>query len=148
MARLSVIETGPPYVPSTIRGGKTSRAIERYQEGMQNYLHRDYAAAATQLRDATRQDSELQPALFYLGISELLLGKPDPAIEALSKLIRMETNPYQEESHWYLAKAFFRKRDLGAAQKELEAVTALNGPHRLEATQALEVVRQLTGPNQ
>lgn len=140
IAQLAVIDAAPAYAPSTIRGGKGGTATARFQEGMQRYLQQNYSAAAGLLEEAVRQDPDRQPALFYLGISHLMLGEPDKAIGVLSKLTRMETNPYQEESHWYLAKAFLKKRDLASAQMELEAVVPLNGPHLSEAKQALEMI--------
>jgi tetratricopeptide (TPR) repeat protein len=143
IARLAVVDTAPPYVPFTIRGGKTGAATERFQEGMERYIQHDYEDAVGPLREAIRLDANLQPALFYLGISYLLMDRPDEAVAQLSKLTSAEANPYTEESHWYLAKAYLKKRDLGSAQKELERVVTLNGPHLAEARQALEQIRKI-----
>jgi tetratricopeptide (TPR) repeat protein len=141
LARLARVETAPPYVPLTIRGGKTGAAAERFQEGMRSYMQQKYAGAIGPLQEAVRLDPSLQPALFYLGISHLMLDQPDEAVARLSRLTRLEASPYTEESHWYLAKAFLKKRDWVSAQRELEAVVALNGPHLPEARQALELIR-------
>ena len=143
IARLAVIDTAPPYVPLTIRGGKRGAATGRFQEGMQRYIQHDYAGAVVPLEEAVRLDADLQPASFYLGISDLMLGHPDEAVTQLSRLARMGPNPYTEESHWYLAKAFLKKRDLVSAQRELEAVATLNGPHLAEARQVLELIRNI-----
>ncbi len=86
---------------------------------------------------------DLQPALFYLGISQLMTDQPDKAIATLSGLARIEATPYLEESHWFLAKAFLKKQDLVSAQKELETVVTLNGPHLDEARRDLEAIRRL-----
>ena len=67
----------------------------------------------------------------------------DKAIATLSGLARIEATPYLEESHWFLAKAFLKKQDLVSAQKELETVVTLNGPHLDEARRDLEAVRRL-----
>jgi tetratricopeptide (TPR) repeat protein len=148
IARLARVETAPPYVPLTIRGGKAGAATERFQEGMQRYMQHNYSGAIGPLQEAVRMDSTLQPALFYLGISLLMTDQPDEAIAQLSRLTRTEANPYLEESHWYLAKAFLKKRDLVSAQKELEAVVTLNGQHLPEARQALELIRNIAEESQ
>jgi tetratricopeptide (TPR) repeat protein len=147
IARLARVDAAPPYVPTTIRGGKTGAAMQRFQQGMKDYVQRNYAGAIGPLQEAVRLDADLQPALFYLGISHLIIDQPDEAIAQLSKLTRMEASPYTEESHWYLAKAYLKKRDLGSAQKELEAVVTLNGPHLAEARQALEMIRSVAKQN-
>ena len=127
----------------TIRGGKPQAGTERFQEGMQRFTQRNYAGAISSLKEAIRLDANLQPALFYLGISQLMMDQPDEAIGQFSRLTRMETSPYLEDSHWYLAKAFLKKRELARAQQELEAVVTLNGSHLEEARQALQVIRRL-----
>ena len=58
---------------------------------------------------------------FYLGISQLVTGNPDEAIDQLSKVTSQES-PYSEEGHWFLAKAFLKKRDFRSARTELERV--------------------------
>ena len=72
-----------------------------------------------------------------------MANQTDEAIGQLSKLVGPETNPYQDESHWYLSKAYFRKKDLENARKELELVVALNRQHASEARQALEKLKAL-----
>ena len=141
--QLALVDPVPPYVPVTMRGGKPQAATERFQDGMQRYTQHNYAAAITLLQEAIRLDANLQPALFYLGISQLMMDQPDEAIGQFSRLTHMETSPYLEDSHWYLAKAFLKKRELAAAQQELEAVVTLNGSHLEEARQALQVIRRL-----
>jgi tetratricopeptide (TPR) repeat protein len=143
MAKLAVVDSAPAYVPLTIRGGKTGAAIERFQKGMYAYVQRDYADAIGSLQQAVGLDEDLYPALFYLGICYLMTGQPEKAITHLSRLSRMEANPYSEESNWYLAKAFLKKKDVISAQKELETVVTLKGPHLQEARQALDLIRKL-----
>ena len=80
--------------------------------------------------------------MFYLGISYLMTGKLEEAIIQLSKLTGSEPNPYSEESHWYLAKAYFKKKNAVSAEKELKAVAALKGARAAEASKALELMKQ------
>ncbi|MGH9426018.1 MAG: hypothetical protein ACRD2L_06925, partial [Terriglobia bacterium] len=143
LARLAVVETAPPYIPSTMRGGKTQAATERFQEGMLRYIEQDYTGAIGLLRESVSLNAGLQPALFYLGISQLMTDQPDEAIASLSRLTRIEASPYLEESHWFLAKAYLKKKQLLAAQRELESVVTLNGAHRQEARRALDLIQGL-----
>src|SRR5262249_54498960 len=105
IASLAVVDAAPPYVPVTIRGGKTGAATERFREGMQRYIQHDYAGAIGLLQEAIRLDANLQPALFYLGISHLMLDHPDEAGAQLSRLSHPARNPYTEGSHSSLANA-------------------------------------------
>jgi tetratricopeptide (TPR) repeat protein len=143
IARLAVIDTAPPYVPMTLRGGQSGVATGQFQEGMQRYSRGDYAGAITFLEESVRLNPDLQPAVFYLGICHLMVGNAEKAITPLSKLSLSGDNPYREESHWFLAKAFLRKGSIAAAQKELEAVVSLNGSHLDEARRDLVLVREI-----
>ena len=74
---------------------------------------------------------------FYLGISYLVSGNPDGAVEQLSKVTAQE-NPYSEESHWFLSKAYIKKKDFRSARTELQAVVSLNGQHSSAAQDLLK----------
>jgi len=143
IAQLASVEAAP-YVPLTLRGGSGSPASERFQQGMERYARRDYAGASGLLEQAAGLKPDLQPALFYLGVSQLMTDQHDKAIATLSSLIRIEATPYLEESRWFLAKAFLKKKDLASAQKELATVVTLNGSHLAEAKESLEVIRGIT----
>ena len=142
MARLAVIDTAPPYVPWTLRGSKTSKALERFQRGMEKYADSDYEESIRLLREAERLDPSHLPTRFHLGVSYLMAMQTDFAIRQLSSLAALEGNPYREESHWYLAKAHLRKSDLNAARKDLETVAAMKGRHAAEAQEALRMLSQ------
>ena len=137
---LARIEQVPPYVQATIRGG-VGPAQEKFRQGMQLYQQGKYAEAIPFLRSALQSDTELLPGRFYLGISLLMINQTDEAIQILMSLTGSADNPYLEESHWYLAKAFFRKKDIKAGTGHLEAVAGLNGPYAPDAHRLLERVR-------
>jgi len=145
IAALAAVEP-PAYVRPTLRGGSQSVASERFQEGMKRYEKRDYSSATRLLEEAVGLKPDLQPALFYLGVCQLITDQPDEAIATLSSLVRNEESPYLEESHWFLAKAFLKKLDLASARKELEVVIKLNGTHLSDARKSLEAVRRITSP--
>ncbi len=140
---LAEIKTPPLYAPSTIRGSKSDRALEKFRQGMEDYQKGNYLQAAGVLQEASALDPSHLPSRFYLGISLLMANQTDEAIGQLSKLAGPETDPYQDESHWYLSKAYFRKKDLENARKELELVAALNRQHASEARQVLERLKSL-----
>jgi len=133
----------PLYVPVTMRGGRSGPAQEKFRQGMERYQQGHYAETIPHLRSALEADAELLPARFYLGISCLVTDETDEAIQHLMKLAGSTPNPYQEEAHWYLAKAYFRKQDVEAGRSQLEQTVALNGPHATEARGLLERLREL-----
>lgn len=142
--QLAMVEQPPPYLPSTMRGGVGDRALEEFQSGMVQYRQGNYANAIPILTGASHFDADHQPTVFYLGICYLMTGKPDDCIRELSKLVAEASGPYQEESHWYLAKSYLKKKDLTAAQRELQATVTLNGPHASDARAALQTLQKVS----
>ncbi|HEY2934299.1 MAG TPA: tetratricopeptide repeat protein [Acidobacteriota bacterium] len=143
LQQLAMIEEAPPYVPSSSRGGEGSRALERFKQGMEKYVKGKYADAIPSLEQAARLDPKHLPATFYLGICYLMTDQTDYAVSKLSRLTQSDSNPFGEESHWFLAKAYLRKQDLASAKRELNSVIAAGGLHRREAEQAAEVLNEL-----
>ena len=109
---------------------------------MREYSAGKYPEAILRLEEALQADPENMAAIFYLGVSFLMTDQPDKAIAQLNKLAITE-NAYAHESHWYSAKAYFKKADLGAARRELEAAGASGGMHAPEARKALEQINSL-----
>lgn len=143
LEELSAVGEIPSYVPVTMRGGRSGLAQERFRQGMERYRQGQHAEALPHLRSALEADAKLLPARFYLGISCLVTDQTDDAIQHLLKLAGSTPNPYQEEAHWYLAKAYFRKKDVVAGWSQLEQTVTLNGPHATEARGLLERLREL-----
>lgn len=144
LKKLASVEQPPPYVPWTIRGAKGKQASEMFQKGMKEYGQQKYQEAVPFLEDAARQDPDHLPTAFYLGISYLMIDQPDQCVQWLSNVVHSEPNPYAEESHWYLSKAYFKKLNLDAARRELEAVVDLNGAYASEAKKALQLMQELS----
>ena len=133
LEQLASVDQIPPYVPGLIRGGETNPALIKFQEGMTLYSAQKYADAIAPLSEAARLDPQQQlPIPFYLGIAYLVTGNPGGAIEQLSK-ITSKDNPYSEEGHWFLSKAYLKKRDFRSARAELQAVESLHGAHSAAA---------------
>lgn len=143
LQQLAMVEEAPPYVPSSSRGGEGNLALEKFKEGMEKYVQGRYADAIPSLEQSARLDPSHLPTTFYLGICYLMTDKVDHAISRLSRLTRPDSNPYSDESHWFLAKAFLKKQDLVSARKQLNSVVASDGPHSEEAQQAVRVLNEI-----
>jgi tetratricopeptide (TPR) repeat protein len=130
----------PRYVPGSLRG-VADAATMRFKEGMEHYQQGRYAAAAGVLLEASSLDPEAPHILFFLGISQLLAGQTDPAIDALGKAITLGDSPYLEEAHFYRAKAFVRRGNLDGASAELEGAIRLRGEREADARDFLRQLR-------
>lgn len=143
LIELSSIGEVPPYLPSTMRSGVSVRTLEEFQQGMEEYQKRNYEEAIAPLLRAIQLNPQHSPSRFYLGIAQLKTHRVDEAIAQLSRLIEPDSNPYAEEAHWYLAKAYFGKKDLASGRQQLEAVVAMNRALTAEAEKALKLVASL-----
>jgi tetratricopeptide (TPR) repeat protein len=132
----------PSYEPPKLRGA-LDEATERFQRGMEHYRKADYAAAVGDLRTAAELDPDAAHIRFFLGISHLMLGQDDAAIDRLQATIALGDSPYLEEAHLYLAKAFLRRSDLGAAETQLKRLMQLRGSWSDEAQRLLTQVERL-----
>jgi len=126
LAQLALI-VPPRYVPLAVRGeappaGSFDAAMAHYVAGR----HREAAAALGALSQATPTDPGVA---FFWGISELALGRPAAAREALTRAIAADVQPYADEAHFYLAKAYLAEGAVDQARRELRyAVEHEAGP--------------------
>ena len=132
----------PRYEPPRLRD-TPDEATSHFQRGMEHYRKADYMGAIEDLRNAASQDPDAPHIQFFLGISHLMLGHDDDAIDWLRAAIALGDSPYLEEAHYYLAKAFLRRKDLGAAEIQLKRVRDLRGPLSQEATRLVSQVERL-----
>jgi tetratricopeptide (TPR) repeat protein len=132
----------PRYEPLRLRGAP-DEATARFQHGMERYRKTDYRGAVTELRAAAEQDSDAAHIRFFLGISHLMLGQDDAAIDWLRATIALGDSAYLEEAHLYLAKAFLRRNDLAAAEAQLKTLTQLRGSGSGEAQRLLTQLERL-----
>ena len=132
----------PRYEPLRLRG-TPSEATTRFQMGMARYQKADYRDAVTHLSAA----AELEPAgahiRFFLGISHLLSGEDQAGIRWLQATIALGDSAYIEDAHFYLAKAFLRQANIGAAETELKRVVQLRESRSGEARQLLTQLERL-----
>jgi tetratricopeptide (TPR) repeat protein len=124
------------YTPVRLRGSENESA-ERFRAAMGHYLAGDFAVAATGLRQAVELDPQAPKPGFYLGVSLLLTGDTDGAIESLGHTVALGDSLYIEWAHLYLAKAHLLAGDMEAARAELERILALQGDLESEAERML-----------
>ena len=131
----------PRYVPITVRGdappaGSFDAAMAHYVAGR----HREAAAALGALSNAQPTDPGIA---FFWGISELALGRPEAARLALTRAVAADAQPYEDEAHFYLAKAYLAEDAIDKAREELRyAVTHEAGPEG-EAQRILSALDRL-----
>jgi tetratricopeptide (TPR) repeat protein len=140
IGQLGSIDQIPPYIPGVIRGGETDPAMIKFQEGMNLYSMQKYADAVSPLMEAARLAPDRPIIPFYLGISYLVSGNTDGAIEQLQRVIAQD-NPYSEEGHFFLAKAYLRKRNFSSARAQLQTVQSLHDAHATAAQDLLNRIQ-------
>lgn len=128
----------PPYVALVTRGGDA--AEQGFARAMESYVRGEYAAAAAGLRSVLRGDPASLEAKFYLGVSELLAGRPEPAVRELRRVQAGDDPAFAEAASYYLAKAHLARREVAAARRELERVAGGEGDHKERAQRLLEAL--------
>lgn len=131
-----------PYQPVPLRG-PLDEATQHFRRGMEAYHNADYAKAIDELRAARELDPNAAHISFFLGVSDLMVGRDDAAITALRATIALGDSPYLEEAHFYLAKGFLRRKDLDAAATQLKQVIRLRGSESEEARRLLAEIERL-----
>jgi tetratricopeptide (TPR) repeat protein len=133
----------PPRYESPALRDVPDEATARFLRGMEHFRKADYMNAVENLRRAAESDPDAAHIGFFLGVTHLMLGQDDAAIDRLRATIALGDSAYLEEAHWYLAKAFLRRNDLGAAEAELRILIRLQGSASDEAGRLLAQVERL-----
>jgi TolA-binding protein len=141
LAELARIEPAP-YSPVTLRG-TTGEASDAFQEAMAHYLAGDYETAAQGLQAAAELNPESPRIGFYLGVSLLLTGQTEAAIESFKEAIALGDSLYLEMAHFFLAKAHLLNGDVEAARGQLEKTRDLEGDLETEAERLLGLIPTL-----
>jgi tetratricopeptide (TPR) repeat protein len=137
----------PRYEPLTFRGAP-DEAAARFERGMQQYRKAEYRGAVTDLGAAAALDPDAPHSRFFLGISHLMLGDDTAAIDSLRATVALGDSAYLEEAHWYLAKAFLRRKDIRTAETHLQALIELRGSESDKARQLLTELDRLKARSQ
>ena len=67
------------------------------------------------MREAVELDPDAAHAHSFSACA-ISFGQDTPAIDQLRATVALGDSPYLEEAHFYLAKAFLRRKDLDAAE--------------------------------
>jgi TolA-binding protein len=129
----------PPYSVIVLRGAE-DEGQEAFRRAMQFYLKGDYARAIPGLRAAAKANPRTPSFNFYLGACYLLTNQTDLAIVSLRQTVSLGAPAYSESAHFYLAKAYLQKKEIAAAENELQETVQLHGSLEVEAG---EILRQL-----
>ena len=132
----------PPRYSSVALRGVDDEAHETFHKAMQYYLKGDYTNAIPGLRAAVKASPRTASFNFYLGACYLLTDQNDSAIESFLKTVSLGDPAYSERAHYYLAKAYLRKKDVHAAESELQTTIRLQGTKKIEAEEILRELRK------
>jgi tetratricopeptide repeat protein len=132
----------PPYIPVTVRGS-ADEATQKFELAMLRYRRGNYRACIPLLRTAVELDPDAVDAQFFLGISYLLTGQNDQAINELRQTAARGDTPYLEQTHFYLAKAYLGKNDLTAAEAELKKIVGFQSSYGSDARKLLDQLQEL-----
>lgn len=124
----------PPYAPLPVRGNEPAETA--FARAMEKYVRGDYAGAAEGLRAAAKEDPGSAEVLFYLGVTELLAGRPQVAIGVL-RLAAAGDPAFAEPAMYYIAKAHLARGNVEAARNALKVVVKGDGDHKERAQQLL-----------
>jgi len=116
---LGAVQDAPIYLGEQVRGGAPTAADSIFDQAMRAYANGDYAGAAAGLDRALKAGVDSAPALFFLGVSELLLHRDGDAASGLRRAVALGDTPYLLEARYYLAKALLRGGDGRGALREL-----------------------------
>ena len=95
---------------------------------------------------AARRDwSPMAPTSSSFSVSRIsCLGQDDAAVDRLQATIALGDSSYLEDAHLYLAKAFLRRKDVGAARTHLKTLIELRGSRSDEARRLLAQLQNVT----
>ena len=122
----------PPYSEIVLREAE-EEGQEAFRTAMKNYSKEDYVKAIPGLRAAVNANPQAASFNFYLGACYLLTGQTDPAVASFRNTIALGNPAYSEAAHFYLAKAYLKKKEVSAAEEELQKTVRLHGGMEAEA---------------
>jgi TolA-binding protein len=140
LAELSRIEP-PPYLSLTVRSEEDARI--RFEAAMTAYTRGEYATAATALEEVVSLQPSNTRALFFLGISYLMVDRADAATTVLQRCAAAGDPVYSDEARYFMAKALLRKGDRTGAAAALDVVVRSNSPRADDARRLRDALATL-----
>jgi len=129
LAQLARFEA-PPYAAPRLRSATPSADFDN---GMERYAQRDYAAAIPLLRAAVDRAQDPDNARYYLAISLLQAGRAADALAELEPLARDPQNALAEDARFYSAYGHLQQGDADKAIAALDRTIELRGDRDAEA---------------
>jgi len=126
------LQPAPPPEHVTPHGGEVVRWA--YEGGMDHYQHDRFEDAAALLGRAAAGMRDDPVPTFYAGVSHLMCGHPDAAVQMLQ--VAVEMAPGEAMYHYYLARALHEDDQHAAAAAELDAAIGGEGRWARRAEQA------------
>jgi tetratricopeptide (TPR) repeat protein len=105
------------------------------------YRSGDYAGAVERLGRVVEAQPESGEALFYLGVSQLMTGKAQPAVSSLERAARLLPADRRAEAEWYLATAEQRNGATDAARTRLQTLCSAAGRYQSNACAAVTALK-------
>jgi len=130
----------PPYSAVVLRGAE-DESHETFHKAMQFYVKGDYAKAIPGVRAAAKANPQSASFNFYLGACYLLAGQNGPAIVSFRQTVSLGDPAYSESAHFYLAKAYLRRKDVARAKDELQKTVQSHGSLESESAEMLRQLR-------
>lgn len=115
LQRLGRLESPPTFQGTPVRSQGDSATVLA-DRGMAAYSAGDYGRAAELLEASSLLEGEPGKSFFH-GISLLMIGEPEAAVDALTEAMDPADNPYALEAHFYAAKVLL---SLGLGEPALE----------------------------
>jgi hypothetical protein len=126
ISELGRIGQAPVYLGIPVRADEAA-ADSLFDAAMLAYVAEDYSGAARVLGDALEAGADPLPAHFFLGASQLLLERPEEAVQAFGVVIDSGPSPYLAEGHYYRAKAMLQMGEVDPAFADLTAAAQMAG---------------------
>lgn len=104
---LGRIDAAPAYAGFAVRATENV-ADSIFERGMRFYMEGRMDSARTVLIDARTRGADSVPTSFFIGVADLMTGRPRLAIDHLTVVVRRPDTPYTDEAHYYLAKAWLQ----------------------------------------
>jgi tetratricopeptide (TPR) repeat protein len=113
------------------------------QSAMEAYNEQDYASAVTQFENILRNNAYNVPVLFYSGISYLVLGENDKAVQNLQKVSQTEDAAYALTARWYLGLAYLKQDNIEQAREIFSSLKESGSSYANKADTILQQLEEL-----
>jgi predicted Zn-dependent protease len=121
----------------TVRGDEDQQLLN---EAMVLYSDRQFDEALQRFDAWEAQHTDSIPVMFYSAISQMALGEMKPAITQLRAITldRSANASYSAASHWYLALAYLKAKQVSEARSLLQDLAGVSSSYATKARNLLD----------